>query len=436
MVNGMITLTGSGTSYTVTISNINGNGTLGISIDAGTATDLAGNSAPASGPSATFTVGPPAISAMGKLSPLSAIVGSASSSENFYVSGSNLSGDVTVTAPAGFDVSPDNSNWSGSGGSYTITPSSGAISATVFVRLDASDAVNTYSGNVALTGGGADEADMFIPPSTVTPPNTTVSSITYNGTNPTGASDLYYTLTFAAPVTGLTTNNFTISTTGTAGGNISSVTGSGATYTIDVSNVYGVGTLTLNFDNAAGLTPGLDTMLPYSASTVTINMQRQASASLSITGMPFPLSTTSGTASMSTSVTVSGSNLSGNVTVTVPLGFDVSADNSTWSGPGGSFTITPVSGSISSIPAFIRLDAGDAPNTYSGAVLIAGGGGQAILPLPTGIVSPGMPANSVTSITPVSAYSSGSIVQYTVNLRHPGNGFKPRRLFIGNNGCG
>ena len=45
------------TTRTVTISGITGNGTLGISIGAGTASDLAGHTAPAAGPSATFLVG-------------------------------------------------------------------------------------------------------------------------------------------------------------------------------------------------------------------------------------------------------------------------------------------------------------------------------------------------------------------------------------------
>jgi gliding motility-associated-like protein len=54
---GSIAVTGSGLTRTVTISSITGTGTLGISIPSGTATDLAGNSAPAAGPSATFTTG-------------------------------------------------------------------------------------------------------------------------------------------------------------------------------------------------------------------------------------------------------------------------------------------------------------------------------------------------------------------------------------------
>ena len=52
-------VTGSGLTYMVTIGSISGNGTLGISIAAGTATDLVGNLVPAAGPSATVTVGEP-----------------------------------------------------------------------------------------------------------------------------------------------------------------------------------------------------------------------------------------------------------------------------------------------------------------------------------------------------------------------------------------
>jgi hypothetical protein len=53
---GTLSVTGSGLSYTVTVSGISGSGTLGISIAAGTASDLSGHLAPAAGPSATFQV--------------------------------------------------------------------------------------------------------------------------------------------------------------------------------------------------------------------------------------------------------------------------------------------------------------------------------------------------------------------------------------------
>ena len=48
----------SATTRTVTLSGITGYGTLGISVVAGTATDSTGNTAPAAGPSSTFTVNP------------------------------------------------------------------------------------------------------------------------------------------------------------------------------------------------------------------------------------------------------------------------------------------------------------------------------------------------------------------------------------------
>jgi len=58
---GTITVIGTGNTRTVTITNISGHGTLGISLAAGTAVDLAGNLAPAAGPSATSIVNHPPV---------------------------------------------------------------------------------------------------------------------------------------------------------------------------------------------------------------------------------------------------------------------------------------------------------------------------------------------------------------------------------------
>ena len=54
--NGTVAVSGTGATQIVTVSNIMGDGSLGISIAAGTASDTLGNLAPAAGPSATFTV--------------------------------------------------------------------------------------------------------------------------------------------------------------------------------------------------------------------------------------------------------------------------------------------------------------------------------------------------------------------------------------------
>jgi hypothetical protein len=54
--NGTAIVSGAGTTRTVTVTNLTGQGTIGISIAAGTATDTAGNTAPAAGPSDTFRI--------------------------------------------------------------------------------------------------------------------------------------------------------------------------------------------------------------------------------------------------------------------------------------------------------------------------------------------------------------------------------------------
>ncbi|NBT90883.1 MAG: hypothetical protein EBT50_08690, partial [Verrucomicrobia bacterium] len=76
----------------------------------------------------------PTISTSGTLSSLSTTYGTASSSAQFSVSGANMTAGILVTPPSGFEVSTDNSAFSG-----TVTVgSSGTISSTtVYVRLAA-----------------------------------------------------------------------------------------------------------------------------------------------------------------------------------------------------------------------------------------------------------------------------------------------------------
>jgi hypothetical protein len=54
--NAQVGVSGAGATWTVTLTDFTGVGALGISLPAGTATDLAGNPAPAAGPSATVSV--------------------------------------------------------------------------------------------------------------------------------------------------------------------------------------------------------------------------------------------------------------------------------------------------------------------------------------------------------------------------------------------
>ena len=71
--------------------------------------------------------------------------GTASASQSFTVTGSSLSNDIIVNAASGFEVATDNSTF---GSSVTFTQSSGSVSATVYVRLAASNSVTGSYNNI------------------------------------------------------------------------------------------------------------------------------------------------------------------------------------------------------------------------------------------------------------------------------------------------
>jgi len=79
-----------------------------------------------------------------------------SGAANFYtVSGANLTGPITVTAPLNFEISPNNSTNS-FGGSLNLTPSSGSLlSVPVFVRIKSTSSFGPVSGTITHSGGGA-----------------------------------------------------------------------------------------------------------------------------------------------------------------------------------------------------------------------------------------------------------------------------------------
>ena len=197
------------------------------------------------------------------LSGFTAVSGTASTSQSYTANGSNLTSNVVVTAPTGYEVSLDNSTF---GGSRTLVPTGGSLSGvTVYVRLSASTATGSVSGTVVNSGGGA------------------------------------------------TTQNLTLSGT---------VSAPAATMTLSTSSLSG-------------------------------------------------FTAVSGTASTSQSYTANGSNLTSNVVVTAPTGYEVSLDNSTF---GGSRTLVPTGGSLSGVTVYVRLSASTATGSVSGTVVNSGGG--------------------------------------------------------------
>ena len=238
-------VTGSGLTRTVTISGITGNGTLGISIAANTATDLAGNSAPAAGPSTTFTVDnvvPTVTIARTDGNPIHDNVLDFQAVFSEAVTGVDGS-DFTLTTTGGItsgtiSVTPLNAT------TYNVTVIN--VSGTGTARLDLNGSgtgITDAGGNApaGLTGGEVYTVDQTAP---------TVSSINIAGTSPTNASSVDYTVTFSEAVTGVDGADFTVTKTGNANGSVTGVTGSGTTYTVTVGSVSGNGTLRLDLNGS------------------------------------------------------------------------------------------------------------------------------------------------------------------------------------------
>lgn len=120
------------------------------------------------------------ISTAGTLSALSTIYGTASSFTSFTASGNNLTDNVIISAPTGFEISLIAGGGSGYSTSHTIIPSSGNIPTTIiYVRLAANTPFGIYSGNVTLSSAN-DVTFVNVPTSSssVAKLNVTISGIT------------------------------------------------------------------------------------------------------------------------------------------------------------------------------------------------------------------------------------------------------------------
>ena len=100
----------------------------------------------------------------------------------------------------------------------------------------------------------------------------TIDAINLLTSGQTSAASVQYTVTFASAVTGLAASNFALVTTGAvSGAAISSLSGSGATYTVTVNTGTGDGTIGLNLVNTTGLSPAIVSTLPFAGQICTID---------------------------------------------------------------------------------------------------------------------------------------------------------------------
>jgi len=140
------------------------------------------------------------------------------------------------------------------------------------VLVTTTDGTNSTTANTLFTyTAGAFDA----PPEPFSPSFPHALSI--NAPVSVVGSSASFTVTFNQPVTRVDATDFTLSATGTvAGGTISSITGSGANYTVNVTGITGAGTLGLNLVNS----PTITALPSFAAQAIVATASKPASVIL------------------------------------------------------------------------------------------------------------------------------------------------------------
>ena len=223
----VVGVSGRGTGRVVTLSGISGNGTIGISIAPGTATDLAGNTAPAAGPSATFIVDntAPTVVSVSRLNPLASVVNATSLTYQVVFSEAvtgvtagafqlNLTGTATGTIAS---VS------SGSGTAVTVVVN--GVSGDGMLRLDVKGAgtgITDMAGNPI--SGGFSAGDIYTIDNTVPLASIGGPSLSITRGGPVTFAVTYTDANFGSST--LAAGNITLNRTGSANASVG-VSGSG-----------------------------------------------------------------------------------------------------------------------------------------------------------------------------------------------------------------
>ena len=249
---GITSITGSGSSYTVTVSGVTGDGTLRLDLKPNSSgiTDVSGI-----GATAGFTGGdvytvqhtPPGVSS---ITATGASPSNAASEQYLVTFSENVTGvagsDFTATV-GGTVTDTGISVTAVSASAYLVTVNGVAGDGTLRLDLKSSGTgIADTAGNAiaaGFTGGDVYAVDHTAP---------SASSIATAGASPNNATAETFTVTFSESVTGVTSADFAAATTGTVADTGITVTPvSGSVYTVTVNGVTGDGTLGLNL-NASG----------------------------------------------------------------------------------------------------------------------------------------------------------------------------------------
>jgi hypothetical protein len=355
------------------------------------ATNAAGTSYTTQGTFAT-----PAITVTGTLTNFGSVkIGNASTEQSYPLSATNLGANLVVTAPAGFEVST--TSGAGFGSTVTLIPVSGTAAATIYVKF-APGTVGLFSGNITNTSTGA-----------------TLQNVAVNGTginNPVIISPTVTNVTSTSAVLGGNITNINFSNVTERGIYYSTTNGfaDGSGTKISETGTFGTGVFTVN---ATGLAQGtayyFKAFAANAAGTSYTNQSSFSTQGITVTGALASFGSIKvGNNSTPQSFTAAGVNLTANLVLTAPTGYQVSLTSG--SGYGASVTLTPAGGTVSNTTIYVRfspfttgLFSGNVTLTSTNAIT------QDVTVSGTGINNPVITTPTSSSVNSISAVLGGDI---------------------------
>jgi hypothetical protein len=254
-----LSVSGSGSFYTVTVGGMSGVGTLRVNLlDNDTIRDIltksaqshplggkgAGNGNFTTGQTYTFERTPPTVSSITRTGPGTTNAATVAYTVTFTENVTGVdAGDFAVTASGVTSASV--ASVTGSGATRTVVLNTGTGSGTMRLDLIDNDSIIDAAGN-SLAGTGAGNGNFTTALAyTIDQIAPVVANIVRAG-GVTTSGTANFTVTFSEVVTGVGAGDFALTASGLTGSTISGISGSGATYTVMVNTGVGTGSVRLD----------------------------------------------------------------------------------------------------------------------------------------------------------------------------------------------
>ena len=290
----------------------------------------------------------------------SVAINTTSSAQSFTVSGSNLTANISLSAPAGFEISK--SSGSGYGTLLSLTQTGGTVSSTtIYVRFSPTS-VGAKSGEISVSSTGSTTKKVAVSGrgTTVIEPSITVSANSLSDFGSVVINTTSTAQTFTVSGSNLTAN---ISLSAPAGFEISKSSGSGYGTSLSLTQTGGTVSSTTIYvrfrPTSAGAKSGEISVSSTGATTKKVVVSGTGTTVIvsTITVSANSLldfgSVAVNTTSTAQSFTVLGSNLTANISLSAPAGFEIS--KSSGSGYGTLLSLTQNGGNVSITTIYVRF---------------------------------------------------------------------------------